>query len=185
MQNVNRNSSPPNEVSCDRSEEIDIKLDAIKGKERENAISDIVVTLDAREGEEIDNTLHVAKDSAIVRDSYERTAEALDLTGGKETDRNNDYVAVLRTPDSNPASSCTAPAASLLNRCCIHDSANKNNFSLEGNTIQLIDLGLVLINPQFLIKLLTSHFLQILHVNLLTDLRLAQSLCLTYPLGFL
>ncbi|CAD6272932.1 unnamed protein product [Miscanthus lutarioriparius] len=109
IQNVNRNSSPPNEISCDRSDEIGMKLDAIKGKEREIAMSDIGVTLDAREGEEIDNTMHVAKDSAIVRDNYEGIAEALDLTGGKETDRDNDCVAVLRTPDSNPASSCTAP----------------------------------------------------------------------------
>ena len=135
-----------------------MKLDAIKGRERQNAISEIGVTLDAREGEEIDNTMHVAKDSAIVRDNYERIAEALDLTGGKETDRDNDCVAVLRTPDSNPASSCTAPGASLLNRCCSHDSASKNNFSLEGYTIQLIALSLVLINLQFLIKLLTFHF---------------------------
>lgn len=135
---MNSNSSPPNEISCDRSE-IGMKLDAIKGKERENAISDVGVTLDAREGEEIDNAMHVAKDSAIVRDNCEGIAEALDLTGGKETDRDNDCVAVLRTPDSNPASSCTAPAASL-NICCSHDSANKNSFSLEGYTIQLIAL---------------------------------------------
>ncbi|CAD6334646.1 unnamed protein product [Miscanthus lutarioriparius] len=138
IQNVNRNSSPPNEISCDRSEEIGMKLDAIKGRERQNAISEIGVTLDAREGEEIDNTMHVAKDSAIVRDNYEGIAEALDLTGGKETDRDNDCVAVLRTPDSNPASSCTAPAASL-NRCCSHDSANKNNFSLEDSACQPAD----------------------------------------------
>ncbi|OQU77402.1 hypothetical protein SORBI_3009G042600 [Sorghum bicolor] len=138
IQNVNSNSSPPNEISSDRSE-IGMKLDAIKGKERENAISDIGVTSDAREGEEKDNPMHVAKDSGIVRDSYEGIAEALDLSGGKETDRDNDCVAVLRTPDSNPASSCTAPASSFLNRCCSHDSANKHNFSLEDSACQPVD----------------------------------------------
>ncbi|CAN6301791.1 unnamed protein product [Urochloa humidicola] len=40
------------------------------------------------------------------------------------------------TPDSNHVSSCSAPAASLLNGCCSNDSANKSACSLEDSACQ-------------------------------------------------
>jgi hypothetical protein len=86
----------------------------------------------------------VTENKERVRDNYEGIAKVLDLTAGKETDRVNDYMAVVGTPDSNPASSCSAPAAPLLNGCCSHDSAsNKSTFSLEGYTITRLLLFLV------------------------------------------
>ncbi|RLN18875.1 hypothetical protein C2845_PM02G33410 [Panicum miliaceum] len=109
-------------------------MDVAKGKETGNTESDIGMTLGAR-----GNPTDVTGNKEIVRDNYEGIAKVLDLTGGKETDRVNDCIAVLGTPDSNPVSSCSAPAASRLNGCRSLDSANKSTFSLEDSACQPAD----------------------------------------------
>lgn len=121
------NPSQSNEDSCNKYEEVGARLNVTKGKGTENNESDIGITLGAR-----GNPTDVTENKERGRDNYEGIAKLLDLTGGKETDRVNDCMAVVGTPDSNPASSCSAPAASLLYGCCSHDSANKSTFSLEG-----------------------------------------------------
>jgi hypothetical protein len=128
-------------------------MDVAKGKETGNTESDIGMTLGAR-----GNPTDVTGNKEIVRDNYEGIAKVLDLTGGKETDRVNDCIAVRGTPDSNPVSSCSAPAASRLNGCRRLDSANKSTFSLEGYTSTLVALSFHFINVHFLIKLLTYNF---------------------------
>jgi hypothetical protein len=111
------NPSQPN----GKSEEVGMKLDMRKGKEKESAKSD----------------------------------EVLDSTGGNDTDRVNGCVAVLEAPDSDPASSCSVPAASSLGGYCHHDSA-KNSSSILGHTIPLVALSYVLINVHYLVKLFTT-----------------------------
>ncbi|PUZ42198.1 hypothetical protein GQ55_9G565400 [Panicum hallii var. hallii] len=128
------NPSQPNEDSCNKYEKVGPKMDVAKGKETGNTESDIGMTLGAR-----GNPTDVTGNKEIVRDNYEGIAKVLDLTGGKETDRVNDCIAVRGTPDSNPVSSCSAPAASRLNGCRSLDSANKSTFSLEDSTCQPAD----------------------------------------------
>lgn len=94
------NPSQPN----GKSEEVGMKLDMRKGKEKESAKSD----------------------------------EVLDSTGGNDTDRVNGCVAVLEAPDSDPASSCSVPAASSLGGYCHHDSA-KNSSSILDSSCQPAD----------------------------------------------
>nr|TKV97455.1 hypothetical protein SEVIR_9G495700v2 [Setaria viridis] len=125
------NPSQSNEDSCNKYEEVGARLNVTKGKGTENNESDIGITLGAR-----GNPTDVTENKERGRDNYEGIAKLLDLTGGKETARVNDCMAVVGTPDSNPASSCSAPAASLLNGCCSHDSANKSTFSLEDSACQ-------------------------------------------------
>ncbi|XP_062210343.1 uncharacterized protein LOC133911898 isoform X2 [Phragmites australis] len=111
---------------------IGMKLDVTEGRDRESAKSDNGMTLDARGGEErdmgkseeIDNTMDVTGNEVMVRDKSEEIALVLDLTGGNKTDRVNECATVIRTPDSNPASSSAAPAASFLDGCCSLDSSN-------------------------------------------------------------
>jgi len=101
------NPSQPNEDSCNKYEKVGLNMDVAKGKETENTESDVGMTLDAK-----GNPKDVTGNKEIGRDNYEGIAKVLDFTGGKETDRVNDCIAVLRTPDSNSASGCSAPAAS-------------------------------------------------------------------------
>ena len=128
-------------------------MDVAKGKETRNTESDIGMTLDTR-----GNPTDVTGNKEIGRGNYEGIAKVLDFTGGKETDRVNDCIAVLGTPDSNPSSCCSAPAASLLNGCRSLDSANKSLFSFEGYTSTVVALSFHLIDVHFLIKLLTFSF---------------------------
>lgn len=105
-----------------------MKLDVTKGKEKEIAESDTGMTLGANGG----NPTDVTGNRETVRDNYEGIAKVLDLTGGGNTDRVNDCMAVPGTPDSNPAPSCSVPAAAFLNGCCHHDSAKNSTSILEG-----------------------------------------------------
>lgn len=157
-----------------------MKLDMRKGKEKESAKSDDGMTLGVNGG----NPTDVTGNRETVRGNYEGIAKVLDSTGGKDTDRVNGWVAVLEAPDSDPASSCSVPAASSLGGYCHHDSA-KNSSSILGHTIPLV-ASYVLINVHYLVKLFTTPlFLQILHASLLTVLLLAQTSCWTYPLEYL
>jgi hypothetical protein len=131
IKNVKINPSQSNGDSCNKYEKVGTRLNVTKGKGTEDDESDIGMTLGAS-----DNPTDVTENKERARDNYEGIAKVLDLTGGKETDRVSDCMAVAGTPDSKPASSCSAPAASLLNGCCSHDSANnKSTFSLEGYNI--------------------------------------------------
>ncbi|KAF8730535.1 hypothetical protein HU200_016951 [Digitaria exilis] len=105
-----------------------------KRKEIKNTESDFGMTWGAR-GNPTDGTGNKER----VRDNCEGIANVSELTGDKETDRVDGCMAVLGTPDSNPASSSSAPAASLLNGCCSHDSANKSTCSLEDSKCQPAD----------------------------------------------
>jgi hypothetical protein len=125
-----------------------MKLDVTKGKEKESAESDIGMTLGANGG----NPTDVTGNRETVRDNYEGVAK-VDLTGGEDSDRINDCMAVLGTPGSNPASSCSVPAASFLDGCCHHDSAKNSTSILEGHTIPLVALSSVLTNVHYLVKL--------------------------------
>ncbi|XP_039779314.1 uncharacterized protein LOC120646873 isoform X3 [Panicum virgatum] len=128
------NPSQPNEDTCNKYEKVSLNMDVAKGKETGNTESDIGMTLDTR-----GNPTDVTGNKEVGRDNYEGIAKVLDLTGGKETDRVNDCIAVLGTPDSNPSSGCSAPAASLLNGCRSLDSANKSLFSFEDSACQPAD----------------------------------------------
>jgi hypothetical protein len=123
------NPSQPN----GKSEEVGMKLDMRKGKEKESAKSDDVMTLGVNGG----NPTDVTGNRETVRGNYEDIAKVLDSTGGKDTDRVNGWVAVLEALDSDPASSCSVPAASSLGGYCHHDSA-KNSSSILGHTIPLV-----------------------------------------------
>jgi len=139
------NPSQPND-SCNKYEEVGMKLDVTKGKEKESAESDIGMTLGANGG----NPTDVTGNRETVRDNYEGGAKVLDLTGGEDSDRVNDCMAVLGTPDSNPASSCSVPATSY--GCCRHDSAKNSTSILEGHTIPLVALSSFLTNVHYLVS---------------------------------
>ncbi|OQU93006.1 hypothetical protein SORBI_3001G457400 [Sorghum bicolor] len=132
------NPSQPND-SCNKYEEVGMKLDVTKGKEKERAEADIGMTLGANGG----NPTDVTGNRETVRDNYEGVAKVLDLTGGEDSDRVNDCMAVLGTLDSNPASSCSVPAASFLDRCRHHDSAKNSTSILEDSACQPADRSLV------------------------------------------
>ncbi|CAN6296014.1 unnamed protein product [Urochloa humidicola] len=66
-----------------------------------------------------------------VRDNYEGIAKVLDLTGGQETGRVNDSMGVLGTPDSNPVSSCSAPAASFSLEDSAYQPAERSSASSD------------------------------------------------------
>ncbi|CAL4929783.1 unnamed protein product [Urochloa decumbens] len=120
--------------SCiENVKEVGTELDVTKGRETDTE-SDIGMALGAR-----GNPTVATGNNERVRDNYEGIAKVLDFTGGKETGRVNDCMAVLGTSDSNPTSSCSAPAASLLNGCHSNDSANKSAFSLEDSACQPAD----------------------------------------------
>ncbi|CAN6290232.1 unnamed protein product [Urochloa humidicola] len=113
--------------------EVGTKLDVTKGRETDTEY-DIGMALGAR-----GNPIVATGNKERVRDNYEGIAKVLDFTRGKENGSVNDCMTVLGTSDSNPASSCSAPAASLLNGCRSNDSANKSTFSLEDSACQPAD----------------------------------------------
>ncbi|WVZ55974.1 hypothetical protein U9M48_006567 [Paspalum notatum var. saurae] len=119
IKNVKRgNPSQSNENTSNKYEEVGMKLNVTKCKETENAESGMAL------GARGNNTTDVTGNKEIVR--YD------------EADEFNDSTAVLGTPDSNPASSGSAPAA-FLNGNCNHDSANKSTFSIEESASQPAD----------------------------------------------
>ncbi|KAL6649477.1 hypothetical protein ACP70R_013701 [Stipagrostis hirtigluma subsp. patula] len=154
IKNIISYSGELNENSCERSEEVGMKLDVTERKETESAISKNGMTLDARGGKERDmgkseemvNTMDVTGDKLMVRDEIEQIASVLDLTGGNKTDRVNECVAVLRTPDSNLASSYADPAASFLDGCCSRDSSKSPCQSASRSSA---DSALVIDTPGF------------------------------------
>ncbi|XP_066383872.1 uncharacterized protein [Miscanthus floridulus] len=137
IKNVEISNPSQTNDSCNKYEEVGMKLDVTKGKEKESAESDIGMTLGANGG----NPTDVTGNRETVRDNYEGVAKVLDLTGGEDSDRVNDCMAVLGTPDSNPASSCSVPATSY--GCCRHDSAKNSTSILEDSACQPADRSLV------------------------------------------
>lgn len=96
------NTSLSNGDSCDRSEEIGVNFDLTEGKEAKSDKCEIDINLDTRVSEEME------------RDKYKVIGKILDVTGDRGTDRANECLAMLKTPNSNAAASCTASAVSFF-----------------------------------------------------------------------